>query len=124
MMADEVRYLPSADIPGISDTVRAAGFIFVSGQTPGAARGASFADQVDAAFAALDAALQRAGTDLTRLVRITIYVTDLPGRDLSLIREIRDRWVDVAKPPASSLVGIAALAFPDIAVEVEAIALA
>ena len=41
---------------------------------------------------------------------------------LKMIRGVRDRYINLEKPPASTLLGVAALAFPGLLVEVEAVA--
>lgn len=54
--------------------------------------------------------------------RLSPYVTDLERRDLGRIREVRDRWVDVERPPASALLGVERLAPAHASVEIDAIA--
>ena len=120
------QHLPSATIPGISDVVRAEGpLLFVSGQSAVNSDGqvpSTFEAQLHGAFEAVQAAVRRAGSDMGALVRLTIYVTDLPARSLHDIRSIRDQWVDTSAPPASALIGVAALFDPAVHVEIEAIA--
>ncbi|ENO84589.1 RidA family protein [Thauera linaloolentis] len=41
---------------------------------------------------------------------------------LPLIRGVRDRYIDVGRPPASALIGVDALFHPDVLVEVDAVA--
>lgn len=118
----------SSVIPGISDVVRVEGsLLLVSGQVGISADGsvpADFADELDAAFAALVRALERCGATVRDLARITIYVRDLPEHPLDVIRGVRDRWLDPQALPASALVGVASLFRPDVRVEVDAIAVA
>lgn len=119
---------PSPAVPGISDVVQVqGGLLFLSGQTALDASGGvphDFATELDVVFARLVEALRRAGTEARGLARITIYVCDLPSRSLDTIRQVRDRWVDPAAPPASALIGVAALFHPSVRVEVDAIAVA
>lgn len=119
-------HLPSAVIPGMSDLVRATGeLLFVAGQTGMAPDGSvpeTFEAEVDAAWAALASVLERAGASTADIVKLTIYVTDLPSRSLQVMRDARDRWVDLAAPPASALIGVADLFHPAVRFEVEAIA--
>jgi enamine deaminase RidA (YjgF/YER057c/UK114 family) len=65
-------------------------------------------------------ALQAGAADWSHVVKLTIYVVDLS--ELPLIRAIRDEFVDVARPPTSSLVQVAGLARPELLIEVEAVA--
>ncbi|AAT89966.1 hypothetical protein ATY41_03215 [Leifsonia xyli subsp. xyli] len=120
------RFLPSAAVPGISDAVlvpSGSGLAFVSGQIAPAARSASFAEELDECFRGLDAVLARASLTPAALARLTLFVVDLPSRDLETIRAGRDRWVDTATPPASALIGVSALALPGLRSEVEAVAI-
>ncbi len=39
-----------------------------------------------------------------------------------VLREVRDRYLNLAAPPASTLIGVTALAFPEWMVEIEAVA--
>lgn len=119
---------PSPAIPGISDAVRVSGdLLLISGQVGMGADGAvpeEFGAELDAVFANLAGVLERAGASAADLARITIYVRDLPSRDLQTIRDVRDRWIDPATAPASALIGVASLFHPDVSVEVDAIAVA
>jgi enamine deaminase RidA (YjgF/YER057c/UK114 family) len=82
----------------------------------------AFTDELDAALACLDAALRRAGAQWADVVRLTFFVVDLPSRSLDDIRAVRDRWLVEGRLPASSIIGVAALALPELRVEVEALA--
>jgi 2-iminobutanoate/2-iminopropanoate deaminase len=62
--------------------VKANGFVYTSGQIPldpatGNLVEGSFEDQVHRVFANLQAILTSAGTDFSRVVKATVYVTDL-----------------------------------------------
>lgn len=94
--------------------------------TPGGAvlEPEAFADELDVVFARLADALERAGTSVSGLARITIYVCDLPQRALDEIRAVRDRWIDPRHVPASVLIGVDALFHPAVRVEVDATAVA
>ena len=54
------------------------------------------------------------------VVKLTIFVVDVAG--LPTIRAVRDEFVDVQRPPTSSLVKVAGLFLPDVLIEVEAVA--
>lgn len=117
----------SSTIPGIADSTRvtAGDLLFISGQTAVDATGVvpeDFSEEIDAAFAGLHRALTEGGGTKSDLVRITIYVTDLPSRSLETIRTVRDRWIEVTEPPASALIGVAHLFDERVHVEIDAVA--
>lgn len=115
---------PSLAVPGISSSarIRAGDLLFLSGQTAALPVAEAFRDELESAFSALDEALGQAGASWENLARITLYVVDLPSRSLDDIREVRDAWVVADCLPASSFVGVAALALPGLRVEIEAVA--
>jgi len=105
-----------------SQAIRARGFVFVSGQLglkPDHAEiGGSIEEQTEQVFANLQAILEAAGTGLERLVKTTVFLTDLG--DFTAMNEVYARQVG-SSPPARSTVEVAAL--PSGAkVEIEAIA--
>ncbi|MFL5939287.1 MAG: RidA family protein [Gaiellaceae bacterium] len=105
-----------------SQAIRAGGFLFVSGQLglkPDHAEiGGSIEEQTEQVFANLRAILEAAGTGLERLVKTTVFLTDLG--DFTAMNEVYARQVG-SSPPARSTVEVAAL--PSGAkVEIEAIA--
>ena len=108
-----------------SQAISAGGLVFVSGQLslrPDHAEivGDSIAEQTEQVFANLRAVLEAAGSGLDRLVKTTVYLTDLG--DFGGMNEVYARHVGDA-PPARATIEVAAL--PSGAkVEIEAIALA
>ena len=108
-----------------SQAISAGGLVFVSGQLslrPDHAEivGDSIAEQTEQVFANLRAILEAAGSGLDRLVKTTVYLTDLG--DFGGMNEVYARHVGDA-PPARATIEVAAL--PSGAkVEIEAIALA
>jgi 2-iminobutanoate/2-iminopropanoate deaminase len=105
-----------------SQAIQAGGFVFVSGQLglePGQTEiTGSITEQTERIFANLRAILEEAGSDLERLVKTTVFLTDLA--DFAAMNEIYARHVGEA-PPARATVGVAAL--PSGAkVEIEAVA--
>ena len=107
-----------------SQAIRSGGFVFVSGQLalrPGVAElsGGTIQEQTEQVFANLRAILEAAGSGLDRLVKTTVFLTDLG--DFAGMNEVYARHVG-SEPPARSTVEVAAL--PSGAkVEIEAIAL-
>ena len=108
-----------------SQAISAGGLVFVSGQLalrPDHAEivGDSIAEQTEQVFANLRAILEAAGTGLDRLVKTTVYLTDLG--DFGGMNEVYARHVGDA-PPARATIEVSAL--PSGAkLEIEAIALA
>ena len=111
---------------GYSHVVEATGsrLIFISGQLPllpdRSLVSEDFGEQVRQAFANLGTALTQAGAGWEHVVKLGIFVTELEG--LAELRAIRDEFVNVASPPASTLVQVISLAVPGAKVEIEAIA--
>lgn len=79
-----------------------------------------FAAQARQCFENLGLALAAAGLGFDHIVKLGLYVTDVS--ELATLREVRDRYVDTTRPPASTLVQVAALVRPEWLIEVEAIA--
>jgi 2-iminobutanoate/2-iminopropanoate deaminase len=106
-----------------SQAIVAAGLVFVSGQLalrPGETEmaGESIEEQTEQVMANLRAILEEAGSGLDRLVKTTVFLTDLG--DFAGMNEVYARQVG-EQPPARATVEIAAL--PSGAkVEIEAIA--
>jgi 2-iminobutanoate/2-iminopropanoate deaminase len=78
--------------------------------------------QTEQVFANLKTALAAAGATFNDVVKITWYVKNYKSEDLSALRGIRDKYVNSAEPPASTLVGVASLFQDDYLIEVDAIA--
>ena len=107
-----------------SQAIVANGLVFVSGQLalrPDHAEivGESIQEQTEQVFANLKAILEAAGSGLDRLVKTTVYLTDLG--DFAGMNEVYARHVGET-PPARATIEVSAL--PSGAkVEIEAIAL-
>jgi reactive intermediate/imine deaminase len=98
---------------------------FVSGQAPISADGrlvggGDFEAQVRQVFENLQTVLAEAGMDLGAVVKLTVYLTDM-GRLRDYTR-IKGEFF-TGEQPASTALGVTALARPEMMVEVEAIAL-
>ncbi|MEU4623688.1 RidA family protein [Actinoplanes sp. NPDC023801] len=77
-------------------------------------------EQTRLVFRNLGAVLASAGAGWGDVVKLTYFVTGVD--QLPTIRRIRDEFVDVARPPASSLVQVAGLFLPGLLIEIEAVA--
>jgi len=78
--------------------------------------------QTEQVFANLKTALAAAGATFDDVVKITWYVKGYKQEDLSVLRGVRDKFVNTSAPPASTLVGVASLVQEDYLIEVDAIA--
>ena len=108
-----------------SQAIEAGGLVFVSGQLAlrpdhGEIVGETIQEQTEQVFANLAAILEAAGSGLERLVKTTVYLTDLG--DFAGMNEVYATHVG-ERPPARATIEVSAL--PSGAkVEIEAIALA
>jgi reactive intermediate/imine deaminase len=112
-------------IGAYSHAIRAGNLLFVSGQVAfdveGNVIGKGDAEaQAKAVFDNLDRVLAAAGADKQDVTALTIFLVDI-AETRAAVSKTRREWA-VEPYPASSLVGVAALAHPDLLVEVEAIA--
>jgi enamine deaminase RidA (YjgF/YER057c/UK114 family) len=101
--------------------------VYVSGQVSVDATGqvvgkGDFRAQVERTFQNLGTALTAAGATFDHVVKVTYFVVDLKPEHVPVVREVRAKHLNAARPPASSLVGVAALVVPDWLIEIELIA--
>jgi 2-iminobutanoate/2-iminopropanoate deaminase len=106
-----------------SQAIKAGGYVFVSGQLglrPGETElVGGVAEQTEQVFRNLEAILEEAGSGLERLVKTTVFLTDLG--DFQAMNEVYARHAG-STPPARSTVEVSALP-SGAAVEIEAVAL-
>src|SRR5262249_21332553 len=79
-----------------------------------------FRAQTHQVFENLKAALAAVGTDFTHVVKLNMYVVNIS--QLPILREVRDRYVNIIHPPASTLVEVRRLAREEFLLEIEAVA--
>jgi reactive intermediate/imine deaminase len=107
----------------ISQAIRFGGLLFVSGQTAygpdGRTIDGGFREQGEQSFRNLRRVLEAGGSSLDRVLKVTIFVTDM-----SRFSEVVDlRRTYFSEPyPADSIVEVAALHSPGVMIEIEAIA--
>jgi len=115
------------DPPTYTQTIKVTGaqtILFISGQVAYDDKGqpahaGNFAEQARATYSALKAQVEAGGGTLSSIVKLTTYLVDIRHRnDMAAIRE----EFFGKKGPASTLVGVTALAQPGWLIEVEAIA--
>ena len=107
-----------------SQAIKAGGLVFVSGQlglTPGSKEidVEGITAQTEQVFANLKAILEAAGSGMDKLVKTTVFLTDLD--DFQGMNEVYARHVG-DQPPARSTFQVAKLP-PGLLVEIEAIAI-
>ena len=114
---------------GFTHVVTATGgkTVYVSGQVSVDAAAAvvgtgDFRAQVVRTFENLKTALGAAGATFADVVKITYFVVDLKPELVPVLREVRRQYLDPDRPPASTLVGVAALVVTDWLVEIEVVA--
>lgn len=115
--------------PSYSQVVVATGArtVFTAGQVSVDASGALVGGgdlfaQTGQAMRNLGTALAAAGAKFSDVVKITTYVVNYKPEDRAVLGRARAGFFAGMTPPASTLVGVAALAMPEWLVEIEAIA--
>jgi enamine deaminase RidA (YjgF/YER057c/UK114 family) len=99
--------------------------LFFSGQVGLDSAGAlrdpgDFRAQARQTFENLEAGLRAAGATFADVVKLTFYVLDV--KQVPVLREVRDQFVNTEAPPASTLVEVRRLFRDDVLLEIEAIA--
>jgi enamine deaminase RidA (YjgF/YER057c/UK114 family) len=98
--------------------------IYIAGQLgidPSGNMPADFRGQTVQAFENLKNALAAVGASFKDVVKINNYIVDIPA-NIGTFREVRDQYLNMSAPPASTAVGVPALARPGALFEIEAIA--
>jgi reactive intermediate/imine deaminase len=104
------------------DAVRWGDLLFVSGVAPVDAQGKVVSDdpaaQTRQIFLNMKAILDAAGASFADVLKVTVYLTDVEDR--KKINPVRQEFFGAARP-ASTLIGVQALAIPGMKVEIEAV---
>lgn len=103
--------------------------VFVSGQVAYDGKGnivgiGDVAAQTRQVLRNLAAALEAADSDFAHVLKFTFFVRNLTPDAMAQIRTVRKEFLDADRLPASTMVGVAALAKEDLLLEVEAYAVA
>jgi enamine deaminase RidA (YjgF/YER057c/UK114 family) len=101
--------------------------IYVSGQVSVNERGdvvgkGDLRAQTVQVFENIKQALAAAGATFRDVLKSNLYVVGLKPEHVAMIREVRSRYFDATHPPASTLVGVAALVGADWLIEIEVVA--
>jgi enamine deaminase RidA (YjgF/YER057c/UK114 family) len=104
--------------PRMSQAVVHNGTVYLAGQVAQGAKGASVKDQTAAILKQIDALLAAAGTDKSKLISATIWLTDISR--FNEMNSVWDAWVSPGNTPARACVE-SKLVSIDYAVEIGAI---
>ena len=102
--------------------------VYLAGQVSSDASGrligeGNFEAQVEQVFRNLKIAVEAAGGTMADIVKLNIYlVAAVDQAEVPKLRAIRNRYVNVESPPASTLVVVSRLAQPGWLIEIEAVA--
>ena len=123
-MSDIERIFPTGR--GFSQVAIASGqrHLFLAGQCAVDETGAivgegNLAAQTEQIFKNIDRCLQAAGATFDDLVRMTVYVVDYDPSKRDVMQTVRDRYIDPAGGPASTLIGVSRLVVDAFLVEIE-----
>ena len=110
----------------LSQGFRVGDLLLVSGQAAIDERGelvgvGDFDAQAEQVFRNLQRVLEAGGSSLDRVVKVTIFLTDMGN--FPKIVELRGKWF-TPPYPADTIVEVTSLALPELEIEIEAIAVA
>jgi reactive intermediate/imine deaminase len=100
--------------------------VYISGQVPLDTDGrlvgeGDFEAQTRQVFENLTRALEAAGAAWSDVVKLNYFLRDVG--EITSVRAIRDEYVDLEHPPASTLVEVSGLFRDDVLIEIEAVAI-
>jgi 2-iminobutanoate/2-iminopropanoate deaminase len=114
---------------GFSQVVIASGrkMVFISGQTAWDARknivgGDSVLEQARQALRNLGMAIEAAGGTLKDIVALRIYIVNYQAESATAVGTALREFLSRENPPASTWIGVSALAVPEFLIEIEATA--
>ena len=102
--------------------------VYISGQVSSDASGkligeGDFEAQVEQVFRNLKIAVEAAGGTMADIVKLNYYVVaELDQATVPKLRPIRDRYINVKSPPASTFLVVTRLMRPGWLIEIEAVA--
>jgi enamine deaminase RidA (YjgF/YER057c/UK114 family) len=116
--------------PGYSHVakVNSGTLVYLAGQVSADASGAlvgagDFVAQAEQVYSNVKIAIEAAGGTMADIVKLNIYISaEVDPANIPKLRAIRDRYVNVAQPPASTLLFVTRLAQPGWLIEIEAVA--
>jgi enamine deaminase RidA (YjgF/YER057c/UK114 family) len=100
--------------------------VFISGQVGMDASGKMAGDTLESqgaqVFENLKTCLASVGATFENVLKLTTYIVNYKPEDRAIIGGLRSKYLPGTNPPASTLVGVQALAVPGLLVEIEAVA--
>jgi enamine deaminase RidA (YjgF/YER057c/UK114 family) len=116
---------PGAYTPAIS--VNGGTTVYISGQVSQDAQGnivgkGDLLAQTEQVYKNLGIALAAAGASFADVVKLNVYVVGYKPEHRALLQSVREKHVAKNHPPASTLIGVQALARVEFLVEIEAVA--
>ena len=105
--------------PRMSKAVVHGNTVYLAGQVADKTKGASVADQTKEIVGIIDELLKEAGSDKTKILSATIYLSDIST--FAQMNSVWDTWVVAGQTPARATVE-AKLAAPEYTVEIAVIA--
>ena len=127
MNIEQIRVEPDPYEPyRLSQGMRVGDLLVVSGQAAVSPEGelvgvGDFDAQAEQTFRNLERVLAAGGSSLERVVKVTIFLTDMAN--FEKIVDLRGRWF-TPPYPADTIVEVSALALPGLEIEIEAVAVA
>ena len=102
--------------------------VYISGQVPADTEGkvvgeGDFAAQADKVFENLATCLASVSATFADVVKLTTYIVNYSSDLRPLLQAARAKHLPAENPPASTLVGVQALAIPGYMIEIEAVAI-
>lgn len=116
---------PGAYTPAV--TVNGGRTVYVSGQVAQDGAGniigkGDLLAQTEQVYKNLGTTLAASGANFNDVVKLNVYVVGYKPEHRAVLQSVREKYVNKDNPPASTLVGVQALARPEFLVEVEAVA--
>jgi 2-iminobutanoate/2-iminopropanoate deaminase len=81
----------------------------------------NFEQQAEYIFQSIKSIVEKAGGSMENVVKLTNYLTDVSY--LPVFKKVRDRYINLAQPPASTTLEVSKVVKADLLLEVEAIAI-
>ena len=117
-------------LPGFSQVVTATEgkIVFISGQVALDANNevvgkGDLRAQVVQTFENLKGALAAVGATFDDVLKTNTYIVNYTPDMIGMVREVRSQYLPQEKAPASTLIGVQALVFEELLIEIEAFAL-